>query len=359
MPAVWFLLVLLQLSQPPTAQTASLSSPAGNTRFSSPDTTNLTAATHAGSQLPNPANELSVYFTSPGDPIPAAELRHTLAVASADAQAYLPYCADDPIPQSLFEKTTSFPETGDYVSISVHDFGTGLSWRQLNEALSILQAHVLGIGPGHPRTHYEQLEFYVQLAPGVEVAYGVVDFTPGGKAEAKRNLITTPLQLPHDNFSSLGVLALPIIFTIPKANLDLIITSLGIAIPESTILDTIEDAFMKVILDHTDIDALIPANKPYSFNVTSGRRPHIFETEIAISAYPDKEISWGLLCILYYGLRDFMKETKHFNVLGFVVNDARLGYIGHGDVEYRPVDETASRQRLVREQRSRGVRATG
>lgn len=357
MSATWFLLVLLQFSQLPTAQTASLSSPANNARFSSPKATNLTTATHAGSPLLNPENELSVYFTNPGVPIPAAELSRTLTVASADVETYLPHFADEPIAQSFFERSIKFPETGNVVSITVQDFGIGLSWRQLSDTLYIVQGHVLGLGPGHPHTHYQQLEFYVQLAPGIEVAHGAVGFTSGAKADAKRNLITTTLQLPHVNSSSLrDPVVLPIIFSIPHSNIDLIITSLGVAIPESTILDTIEEAFTDVILNHTDIDALIPATRPYSFNATSGRRSHLFETEISISVYPGKEISWGLLCILFYGLRDFMNERRHFNALHYVVNDGRLGYLGHGDIRYRPVVGAVKRQRLVRKQGSRGMR---
>lgn len=365
MSAIWFLLFLLMHSQFPTAQTSPLSSPADNFPLTIPEATNSTTASHAASSLLiTPGNELSVFFTNPGGQIPAAELRHTLSVASADVQLHLPHSADEPIAESLFERNISFPETGDSVSIFVHAYGIGLSWQQLSYTLAILQSHVLGMGPGHPDTHYQQLEFYVQLAPGIEVAHGVVGFVAAGaKVVAKRDAITTSslLQLPHGNFSSSslggGALTLPIVFRIPKTNLDLNVNSLGVPIPESTILTTIDLAFSDVIMEHTNIDALIPANRPYSFNKTFGKPPDLFNAEIAIGAYPGKQISWGLLCILYYGLRDFMNERKHFNALDFVVIDGRLGNIGHGDVFYRPVVETASMKRLRRERGSHVVRA--
>ena len=359
MSALCFLLMLLHLSQFSTSQTASLSSPAHNVPLTIPEATTLTTASQAASSLLiTPGNELSVFFTNPGGQIPPAELRHTLSVASADVQDYLPHSADEPIAESLFERNISFPETGDSVSIFVHAYGVGLSWRQLSYTLAILRDHVLGMGPGHPDTHYQQLDFYVQLAPAVEVAHGVVGFAAGVKAVAKRNAITTTtLQLPHGNFSSLSAVDPPIIFRIGKTNLDLYITSLGVPIPESTILTTIDLAFSDVIMEHTNIDALIPTNKPYSFNATSGKRPDEFDTEIAIGAYPGKEISWGLLCILYYGLRDFMNASKHFSGLGFVVIDGNLGNIGYGDISYRPVAPRASTKRSMRERGSRGARA--
>ena len=357
MSAIWLLLVLLHLSQLFTAQTASLSSRADNALFTFPEATNLTTASHAGPSLLNPSNELSIFFTNPGGSIPAAELRHTLSIASADVLAYLPHSADSPIPESFFERNISFPETGDSVYVSVYAFGIGLSWLQLSHTLVILQGYVRGMGPGHPDTHYQQLEFYVQLAPGVEVAHGAVGIAPGAKAVAKRSLVTTTLELPHGNSSSLGALVLPIIFNIPKTNLDLNVTSLGAPIPEDTVLTTIEQAFTDVVINHTDIDALIPAGRAYTFNATSGKRHHEFETEIAIAAYPGEEISWGLVCILYYGLRDFMHESDHFNEMAFEFVDGRLGVIGHGAIFYRPVVETASTERLRRGQGSRGMRA--
>lgn len=369
MSTICFLLLLSHLSQFSTAQTASLSSPADNDPFTFPQATTLTTASHATSSLLiTPGNELTVFFTNPGGSIPAAELRHTLSVASADVQTYLPRFADVPIAESVFERNVSFTDTGDSVSVFVQTWGIGLSWRQLSYTLAVLRAHVLGLGPGHPDTHYQQLEFYVQLAAGVEVAHGVVGFVAAGgaKAVAKRKAISTsPLQLlPHGNYSSSslgggsgGALTPPIIFRIPKSNLDLNITSLGVPIPEDTILTTIDMAFGDVIMEHFDIEALIPANRPYSFSETFGKRPLEFTTEIAIGAYPGKEISWGLLCILYYGLRDFMNAKKLFNALDFVVIDGNLGPIGYGDVSYRPVVETASTERLVRERRNHGAGA--
>ena len=361
MSAIWFLLLLLQHSQfHSLTQTASLSSLANNAAVTFPQATSITTAT---SSLLTPGNQISVFFTNPGGPIPAAELRQTLSVASADVQTYLPHSADEPIAGNSFEENISFPDTGESVSISVYAYGVGLSWRQLSHTLAILRSHVLGLGPGHPEPHYQQLEFYVQLAAGIEVAHGVVGFVAAGvgKAVAKRGLISTSLlQLPHGNFSSSlggGALTLPILFRIPKTNIDLNITSLGVPIPESTILTTIDLAFGYVIMEHFDIDALIPAGRPYSFNATFGTKPQEFDAEIAIGAYPSKEISWGLLCILYFGLRDFMNERKHFNALGFVVIDGDLGNIGFGDVFYRHVAGTASAKRLVRGRGSYRARA--
>ncbi len=191
--------------------------------------------------------------------------------------------------------------------------------------------------------HHQQLEFYVQVALVYEVAHGVVGFVPGAPAVAKRNPITTAtLQLPQTNFSALSILALPIIFNIPKTNLDLRITSLGLPIPESIVLDTIEEAYTDVILNHTDIDSPMPANRPYSFNVTSGRLPRLSSTEIRISKYPGKRVSWGLVCILIYGLRDFMRETKHFNAMSFELDDGKEGRVLHGDVLYSPAAKPPS-----------------
>ena len=51
-----------------------------------------------------------------------------------------------------------------------------------------------------------------------------------------------------------------------------------------------------------------------------------------------------------------MNERRHFNALHYVVNDGRLGYLGHGDIRYRPVVGAVKRQRLVRKQGSRGMR---
>lgn len=332
------LLLFLQVSLFPITQAASLPLPSPNVPITLTGTTGLTLANHAGIPLTNPSNELTLFFTNPGGPIPAAELRHTLSVATARVQDYLPHHANEPITSSFFETNISFPETGDGVYTSVHAFGFGLSWVQLSHTLMILQQYMLGMGPGNPDTHYQQLDFYVQPSAGGEVAYGVVEFTPGARAVAKRNLITTTLRLPHANSSSLSTVTLPIIFNIPSTNLDLNITSLGLPIPKDVILDTIESAFTEIIQEHTDIDAPIPL-RPYSFTDITGKPPHEFKTEILVASYPGKRISWGLLCILIYGLRDFMSQTEHFNSLAFEIEDAKEGIIGHGDVFYWPAGE--------------------
>ncbi|CAF9911682.1 MAG: hypothetical protein ALECFALPRED_007546 [Alectoria fallacina] len=338
------LLLFLQGSPIPKAQAASL--PLKFRNAPSPPTTtgNLATANHASISPTNSSNDICLFFTNLGHHIPDAEVRHTLSIANAHIQAYLPRHANEPISNSYFETKVSFPETGDGVSLSVHDYGFGLSWLQLSYGLMLLQGYMLGLGSGHPNTHYQQLEFYVQSTGGIEVAYGVVDFATGARAVAKRNLITLPL--PHANISSLGTLALFIIFNIPKTNLDLNIISLGVPIPQSAILTTIESAFTEIVLDHTDIDAPIPANEPYSFNATYGRSPQQFVTKIVISPNSGERFSWGLLCILIYGLKDFMRETKHFNALSFEVRDARAGWIGNGEVLYWPASETLSTKGL-------------
>ncbi len=336
------LLTLLLSSLLPTSQATLLP-----LRFQKPpitltETTNVAIANQTSISISNPNNELSVYFTNPGASIPAAELHHTLFVASARVQNYLPQHADARVADDFFEVNTPFPETGDSVSVFVYVYGHGLTWLQLSRVLMILQQYMLGMGPGHPAGHHQQLDFYVQSAFGNEVAHGAVGFVPGARAAAKRNPITTTLQLPQTNFSAPSILALPIIFNIPKTNLDLKITFLGPPIPESTVLDTIEEAYTDVILNHTDIDSPMPANRPYSYNATSGRWPRLSSTEILISKYAGKRVSWGLVCILIYGLRDFMRETKHFNVMMFELDDGKEGRVLHGDVLYSPAAKPPS-----------------
>lgn len=345
MLGMWLLLFLLQVSQFSTAQAASPPLPFQSTPITLSETTNLKIANRTGVSLANPSNEISLFFTDLGDPIPADELRHTLSAASARAQAYLPRYANEPISDSFFNTTISFPGTGDSVSLAVYAYGYGLSWLQLSQGLMILQEYMLGIGSGHPHAHCQRLEFYVQKTAGIEVAHGVVEFAPGARAVAKRDSIT--LQLPHANSSSQSSLTLPIIFNIPKTDLDLIITSLGRPIPQTTVLDTIESAFTEIILNHTDIDSLIPSHQPFSFKALSGKTSQLFETEILI--FPDfgERMSWGLVCILIYGLRDCMLETEHFNVVSFEINSGRVGRIGYGDLVYGPAAaETASAERL-------------
>ena len=302
----------------------------------------MAIANQTNISLSNPDNELSVYFTHLDASIPAAELHDTIFVASARVQNYLPQHADAQIANDFFRVNIPFPATGDSVSISVYTYGHGLTWLQLSRVLMIVQQYMLGMGPGHPAGHHQELEFYVQFVLGDEVAHGVVGIVPGARAVAKRNSITTTLQLPRTNFSALSILTLPIIFNIPRTNLDLFITFLGLPIPESTILDTIEEAFTDVILSHTDTDSPMPANQPYSFNATFGRLPRVSSTQILISQYPGKRVSWAVVCILIYGLRDFMRETKHFNVMSFEVDEGGMGRIVHGHVLYSPAAEPPS-----------------
>lgn len=343
---VWLILLASQASLLPTAQAASLPLPFHNAPITLTETTNLTIANHASISFPNPSNGLSLFFTNLGASIPAAELLRTLSVASARVQDHLPHHANAPIADDYFEANALCPKTGDNVSISVYVFGYGLSWLQLSHVLMILQQYMLGMGPGDPDAHHQQLEFYVHLVGGVEVAHGVVGFTPGARAVEKRDLITATLQLPHANLSSLNTLALPIIFNIPKTNLDLNITSLGLPIPESLVLTTIEEAFTDIMVNHTDIDSPMPANRPYSFNTSFGHWPRLSTTEIMIRPYPRKLVSWGLVCILIYGLRDFMRETEHFNAMSFELNDGGLGRIAHGKVLYEPAAEPPSTKGL-------------
>ena len=351
----WLFLLFLQ-GIVASRQNTSLPLPIRSAPITTTEKKNVTIADHACIPPANLCNDMSLIFTEPGDPIPAAELRYTLSVASARVQAYLPRHANEPISDDFFETNLWFPDTRDGVSLSVYSYGLGLSWLQLSHGLLILQEYMLGLGPGHPVAHFQQLQFYIRTVAEVDVAYGVVDFTPGGRAVGKRNSVTTTLQLPNTNFSSSGTVNLPIVFRIPKTNLDLYITSLGEPIPEYEIFHTIESAFTEIILNHTDIDALIPADRPFSFNETSGKSPKMLTTtEIQISVYPDKKISWGVLCLLIYGLRDFLRETKFFNTLKFEIFEGKVGWIGHGDVLYGPTPGTASTRRLNLGKRSRSI----
>ena len=306
------------------------------------ENTNQTTADHHVTSLAGLDNELSLFFTQPGGPIPRNELRRILSSASDDVQAHF-HDADMPISKSSFETNMTFPRTGDYIYLWVYAYGYGLSWRQLGEALMKLQMYMLGIGPSHPASHCQELEFYVQLVTGMETARGAVEFTPGRRAEAKRSLDPVALQLVQANFSSKDNADLPIVFRIAPG-LDLKVTELGIPIPESTILTTLEKAFTDVVINHDDIDAKVPKNRyPYSFNATSGKPPSIFTTEVSLTPSSSKRgITWAQLCLLYYGIRDFMRSTKHFNVLEFELIDARLGLVGNGNVQYGPSNDPAS-----------------
>ncbi|KAL9074331.1 MAG: hypothetical protein Q9161_002317 [Pseudevernia consocians] len=337
---VWLILLASQVSLSPTAQPTSLPLPFHNAPSAFTETTRLRIANQASISFPNPSNGLSLLFTNSGASIPPAELLRTLSVASARVQDYLPLHANAPIANDYFEANASSPETGDNVSISIDVFGYGLSWLQLSHVLTILQQYMLGTGPDHADAHDQQLEFLVQLVGGVEVALGTVGYTSGARAVGKRDSITAPLQLPHANSSSPNPLALPIIFNIPNTNLDLHITSLGLPIPESIALTTIEEAYTDIILNHTDIDAPMPGNQPYSFNASFGRWFHFSTTEITIRPYRRKQVSWGVVCILIYGLRDFMRETARFNAMSFELNDARLGRMAQGKLLYEPAAST-------------------
>ena len=337
--AIRLLLLLLQVFLFKAAQATSPATPLSTVPITLTENTNLTLADHDSASLANSDNDVRLFFAELGSPIPPFELRHALAVANANAQSYLPYHADKPISKDLFETNTTFPDTGDYIYLWVYAFGWGLSWRQLSQALMMLQNFMLGMGPGHPTAHCQQLEFYIQLTAGhrTEVARGVVEYTPGARAVAKRHLVTTTPQLLQANPPSQDTSDPPIIYHLAKTNLDLNVTKLGLPIPETIVLAAIESAFSDIILNHIDIDDPIPANRfPYSFNKTSGTPPHTFTTEIVVAPYPGQEIYWGLLCILYYGLRDFMVEMEHFNVMQFELIDARLGKLGHGEVSYWP-----------------------
>ena len=349
---VRLLLLFLQVSLFPTTQAASPPLPLQRNPISLREPTDAAIASNRGDSLINPGNELRLFFSNLGDPIPAAEVRHTLAVANANVQAHLPRYAHERISRDLFETNTTFPETGDSIYFWVYSYGYGLSWLQLSQALGKLQNYMLGIGPDHPPPHCQELEFYVQLTPWMEVARGVVEFTPGARrATAKLSLVTTTtLQLTQANISSPSSNAdLPINFHV-ATNLDINVTRIGLPIPEPIVLAAIEEAWVDVMLNHTDIDATVPRNKfPYSFNHTTGKLPHLFTTEISISQYPGKKMYWGLLCLLYYGVRDFMVSTKYFNVMKFEILDAKLGKLGFGTVLYGPDRGTASNVLLTSE----------
>lgn len=339
------LLLLLQVCYFPRPQAASpplpLHGASNRTILTKP--TNLTTTSHPSVSLASPNNEIRLFFADPGSPIPPTELRKTLFLAIADVQVQLPHHANEPISQGLFETDAFFPETRDRVFLSVHSFGFGLSWLQLSISLIILRHYMFGTGAGHPMTHYQELEFYIQIGPAIEVATGSVKYSPGMPVVAKRQSATVALQIPRLNVSSQSNTDLPIIYRIRKSTLDLNVTALGIPIPESTILDTLDAAFTDIILNHPNIDSIIPTKRlPYSFNETSGKPPDVLMTEVVMDAYPGQLLPWGLLCILYYGLRDFFQDTKHFNEMKFEVIDARVGHIVVGEVLHGPAgDQTA------------------
>lgn len=344
MLVIRLLLSLIQVSLLHTTEAAS--PPLGDQRapIALTETTKLTVANHRGESLTIPNDELGVIFTDPGGPIPQDELRHALSAANAKVQTHLPHSAHKRITASAFETNTSFPETGDNIEFWVYSYGWGLSWGQLSQALVLIEAYMLGTGQGHHVAHSHELEFYIQVTAGLDVARGRVEFTTGPRAVTKRSQVATTLQLVQGNISSQSNDDLPITFNIPRSNLDIKITELGLPIPKSTILHTIDRAFTDVILNHDEMDYKIPRNQfPYAFNTTSGTMPHQFITEIRISPHTGKRISWSVLCIFYYGLRDFMQATEHFNVLKYDLIDAKLGPVGYGDVRYWPSGPTPSK----------------
>ena len=342
MSVIWLLLLWVQVSVYPTVIASSPPTQRQRAVITLTEITNQTVVNHHDTLLANLGTEISLYFTNPGSPVPKSELRQILSFANADVQTHLPRDADGPISDSSFEANITFPRTGDNIYLWVYAYGYGLSWRQLSEALIKLQMYMLGIGPAHPASHCQELEFYVQLAAGIETARGAVEFTPGRGAEAKRALDSVALQLVQANYSLPSNADLPIIFRI-ATNLDLNITELGIPIPEATVLAAIDSAWTDVVLNHDDIDAKIPKNLyPYSFKHISGKRPELFVTEITINPTSGKRgITWILLCLSYYGLRDFMRATKHFNTLSFELIDSKLGNIASGEVRYSPLPSNA------------------
>ena len=310
-------------------------------------------ASSSTASLTAPNNVVSVLFYNQGSAIPLSELRTTLSATIAAVRAYLPYYASYPI-SAIFEKNVSFPETtGDSVSVTVFDFFLGLSWLHLSAALMLVEEYLLGTsGSGHPLAHSQTLDFYIRIVRvgggWTEMAHGVVNFAAGGRAVGKRDLLITPtLQLTNVNSSSpsLSAPTLPIIYRV-ATNLDLNITSLGTHIPPATILTTIEAACSDIILTHTDIDSPIPFNEPYSFDETFGTRTQLVNAKIEISAYRGKVVTWGLLYMLLYGLKNFMEETGLYNALELEIEDVRAGRLGRGKVEYRPAVEMASMEVL-------------
>ena len=343
MSRIRLLLSLLQISLFQTVQAASPSSPLQKAPLTRLETPNLIVTNHASDSSANPDSSMWLRFVEPGSPIPAAELRHTLSVAKTEVEAHIPGRAHEPLYTGSFEKNITFPETGDSVYLWVYPYGVRFSWVQLSQTLALLEKYVRGLDPSHPGSHYQEVEFYLNLTPSVEAARGGVEFKPGSRAVAKRNPDTTILQLPAANLSPHVNADLPIIFNIPKSNLDLNVTTLGNPIPKDTLFEAIEAAFTDIVLKHDNIDLTVPKNLyPYQFNYTDGKFPKYSKTMISISAFPGNKFSWGLLCILYYGLRDFLRDTEHFNTLIFRVNEKKVKTIGHGEIVYWPVEQDSN-----------------
>lgn len=337
MSLIWILLLWVQVSLFPAVIASSSQTQRQRAAVTLTEPTIQTVANPHDILLANQGNEISLYFTKPGSPIPKSELGQILSFANDDVQSHLSRDPDTPISDSSFEANITFPRTGDNIYLWVYAYGYGLSWRQLSEALMKLQMYMLGLGPGHPAPHCQELEFYVRLAPTIETARGAVEFTPGQGGEAKRALSSVALQLVQANYSSPSNADLPIIFRI-ASNLYLNITKLGIPIPEATVLAAMDAAFTDVVLNHDDIDAKVPKNLyPYSFKHISGKRTELFVTEVIINPQSGKRgITWSLLCLSYYGMRDFMRSTKHFNTSSFELQDSASGHIASGEVRYSP-----------------------
>lgn len=310
-------------------------------------------ASGSTASLTAPNKEVSVLFYNEGSAIPPSELLTALSATIAAVRVYLPDSASYPI-STIFEKNTSFPETtGNSVSVAVLECFQRLSWLQLSDALMMVEEYMLGTSePGHSIAHSQTLDFSIWTAEvgrgWIDVAHGVVKFAVGDRAVGKRSLLSTPtLQLTNVNSSSLSLSAptLPIIYTV-ATNLDLNITSLGTDILPTQIITTIEDAYSDIVLNHEDIDSPIPFNEPYSFNKTFGPWTERVNAKIEISAYRGKELTWAVLYLLLYGLKEFMELTGLFNALAFEIEDKRAGTLGRGQVEYGPAGEMASVERL-------------
>ena len=333
------LLLLYQLSLSSTAR-ASSSSPSQRIPITLTETTDLAPA---GESLANGDNGISLYYADHGDPIPLVELDQILRQAIAVVYAHLPLYAHQHIFQSSFEKNHTFLDTGDNIYLWVYAYGWGLNYQQLYQALKILQQYILGNEPSQAGAHSQELEFYIQVLPAVEVARGRIEFTRGTRATAKRNPITTTLHSPQEAnlSSSTSDTVLPIHFPVAR-NLNLNITELGAPIPESTIEYTIDRAFTQVLLDHDDIEASIPVNQPFSFNKTSGRYPgQLYITNIFVAPQKRASLSWETLCLSLYGLRDFMRVSRHFNAMKFEITSPRKGVLGTGEIKYWAEAETA------------------
>ena len=331
-------LLFLQISLSSIIRASSPSSPSQRVPITLTESTNLASA---GDSLAENKNGVRLHFPGHGNPIPPAELTNILTEASADVEAYIPHSAHQPIDKALFEKNMTFPDTGDNIYLYVYAYGWGLNYQELYQAMIMLQRYVLGSEPGQPGTHFEELDFYIQLAHGMVVAHGAIEFTLGARATAKRNPITTTLQLPQEaNMSSNNNnnnMDVPFSYHVAP-NLDLNIGELGPRIPEATILYTLEGAFTDVVINHEDIEASIPINQPYSFNTTfKTSSQHAYITGIKVAPQERRSMSWSVLCLSLYGVRDFMLESGHLNMMKFEIT-ARKGVLGKGEVFSQPVN---------------------